>query len=963
MAEVQPRTSAPRGRGSHRTGRGGFTSRGGGRTASKQANGESGTATADVPLEEQGELGLLKMQYSSELSTLREFFPDWTDEDLVYALQETDGDLQSTTERITEGSISRFADVKKKTREKSRTKSTTAAPLDTEKPSTSTRGRGRGEGRGGRTRGTSDRGGRPTRGARGGTSSSAPRSHAAAAAQTAAAESSGWGDPITTSQDAAPAHADAVGSWDQPGSAANEATTGDSWADSVQNEANAGDAHKSSLIPQGSTKSWASMLAKPKTTPAMPQGQIAPPHAKETGPLSNTIAPTEESELAHETTPRMSNAEALGTGINSQTPSGQYGPNSDSGVNLTPPKDSLTEDNVEQLPDATMLQQTETVASTRDPSSAVNSVTPSYSRGQQPPISRPPLGGYQTSAWKATGMPGRSASYQRKMAEQQEAVVMPGNHAVDRAAVQFGSMGISGDQGGNSFDVDEDREDTETRAQPPQQSPSAPRASLPQMAMSQQPPQEILPPENTPTPKQAPGLPHPSQNAQNMQQQQPATGPSAGAPGQNYAYGRYGAGLGHEQASHAQKPYDPYGQQSNYPSAQQDHQNMYPSHSQAPSQLPSTARSHIGGFSQDQNEYASHYPEQQRNAYQQYYASSYGQQGGNSLQENVPPVRSGSGFGPGESNYGGGAGAQAQGRFSEAQNSGQNTPNPTAGPQHHVGAQSQHMPHQQAGHGGHGGGYASYNNPYSYNSQYSNYMNQYPNHQYYGQGYGGGYGGGKNNMYNQYHPGFGMNPQAYNEHSSSPANAGSYNASTHQQNRDSGYGAGPGEFGRSGSAQAASQASQQHATGAGGFGGMNDSFARSASGNYGSHTQQQYGHPSSGATDDSLKAFHETKNGPSPSLSQQGRPSSTINTAHQQGSQPGYGGQQHGSYGTGYPNSMGQLHNNHGSQYGSLGGLGGGHQGGAQGHQSGAYGNYGGFGNNYGSYQRGGWGGNYPGHQ
>ena len=104
MAEVQSRTSAPRGRGSHRAGRGGFSSRGGGRSALKQANGEAVATNADIPaVEDQGELGLLKKRYSGELSTLREFFPDWTDEDLVFALQETDGDLQATTERITEG--------------------------------------------------------------------------------------------------------------------------------------------------------------------------------------------------------------------------------------------------------------------------------------------------------------------------------------------------------------------------------------------------------------------------------------------------------------------------------------------------------------------------------------------------------------------------------------------------------------------------------------------------------------------------------------------------------------------------------------------------------------------------------------------------------------------------------------------------------------------------------------------
>ena len=103
MAEVQSRPAAPRGRSSHRGGRGGHSSRGGGRPAPRQTNGQTEDTTPTVSLDEQGELGQLKKQHSNELATLKELFPDWTDDDLVFALQETNGDLQSTIERITEG--------------------------------------------------------------------------------------------------------------------------------------------------------------------------------------------------------------------------------------------------------------------------------------------------------------------------------------------------------------------------------------------------------------------------------------------------------------------------------------------------------------------------------------------------------------------------------------------------------------------------------------------------------------------------------------------------------------------------------------------------------------------------------------------------------------------------------------------------------------------------------------------
>lgn len=62
---------------------------------------EDGTASNSY--EDEGEMGELKKLYSSSLSTIREMFPNWTDEDIVYALQETGGDLQATIERISEG--------------------------------------------------------------------------------------------------------------------------------------------------------------------------------------------------------------------------------------------------------------------------------------------------------------------------------------------------------------------------------------------------------------------------------------------------------------------------------------------------------------------------------------------------------------------------------------------------------------------------------------------------------------------------------------------------------------------------------------------------------------------------------------------------------------------------------------------------------------------------------------------
>lgn len=102
MSEVKARSSAPRGRGSGRGNRGGYSSRGG-RGGSRQMNGEK-PDVAELPNhEDEGELGQLKKLHATKLSTMKEMFPDWTDEDLVFALQETEGNLEQTIERISDG--------------------------------------------------------------------------------------------------------------------------------------------------------------------------------------------------------------------------------------------------------------------------------------------------------------------------------------------------------------------------------------------------------------------------------------------------------------------------------------------------------------------------------------------------------------------------------------------------------------------------------------------------------------------------------------------------------------------------------------------------------------------------------------------------------------------------------------------------------------------------------------------
>lgn len=803
----------------------------------------------------------------------------------------------------------------------------------------SIRGGGRGEGlrrgsdsgRGGRGRGT-DRGRGGLRGGRGGSSTNGTR----ATESVPTNESSAWGVPPVT---------------EESNEESKEVATG---ADAIT--AAAPDVVKPVVEPvvAAAKKTWASMFAAPKPVPAVPKPAVKPAPA----PEEPTPAPsdTPAHEVAQEPAVQAEELpippvadEAVETPPITQEDTSKLTPDksdesSNHEVTLTPSKDKLTEENVEHLPDESHPPPTETafstVASSKDIGSAV--ATP-LNGPTQAPIARPGIGGFQTTALKATAGSGqRSASFQRRLMEQQEAVVMPGNHAVDRAAVQFGSLGL-GDS--PDLDVDEDREEAETRTQPPQHSPVAqPRASLPPA-----PRQASLPEpqqESTPTPKQAPGLPPVSQQQSHAQQSpsNPLTSQAMQSQGsqsnQPYnQFGRYGqSGVQSEASAPPQKPYDPFGQQIPHSNQSQSSQYDYPGQQSQPSSQP-------GVLSTGPDNYGSHFlTAEQRSQYQNYYGS-YGQPIAQTQQDaGSAQQRSGSAFGsgPNESNYSQNQ-QHSQSRYNDAPGSGHNTPNPA---QQGPGSQG-HMGHgQQAQHGGYG-----YNHPYYGSPYYANYMNQFG-----GYGQGGGYGSFGKGMYGQPHH-YGMSPQAsFDQHSSSPANAGGFGASSLHE-RSSGVGGGFSDYGRS-----ASGASQNPSAtaGAGGFGGIQDSFSRPQGYSHQSSYGQQQG-GQQGLGEESLKPFGDTKSGgPSPSAlgAQPGRPgSATQNVQGQsgQGGLPQHSQQQQG-FG-GYPGHLGAN-----SQYG--GGLGGlGHQNSAGHQQQSGYGGYGGFGGGYGggSYNRG-WGGNYGQH-
>ena len=905
--------------------------------------------------------------------------------------------IPSLTWPLSTGNISQWGEVKKKTKERSQSKA--KEPISSAEVPASTRGgRGRGgfEGtRGGRGRG-SDRGRGVPRGGRGASVTNGVRSTSAGKTDSGPAKSASEGET--------PASDGATGGWDQP--AADSTPMESSWENISADVAHPPPIEevKPPSKPDG-TRSWASMFSKPAPAPAPQKAARAiPSHDAPVEPPITAPSIPEDTSMPGLPPPVAVNE----TSELPNTPPISDLATSEPAANITPSKDELTETNVEQVPDISRpppsATAASTVASTIDPQTGAGGSTPLHA-SQQPSGSRPSLGGFATSAYKATGMPGRSASYQRKIQEQQEAVVMPGKHAVDRAAVQFGSMGLNGTT--EDVDVDSDREDAETRAQPPQHSPIAPRAALPpapqQQAFSSQPQTN----DPLPTPRQAPGLPPVNQPSAIQQPSQTLPNDaSLQSQASAYPYNRYGSQAPQQEISApAQKAYEPFGQQ-----IQQSQQFDSYSSPQGQNQPPQQTQPQQGAYSSASNDISSYYTsDNQRNAYQNSIYGNYGQQSQQNAQDSsASQQRGGSAFGTSAAEQGSQyATSQAQqpshNRFgqADAHTSGHSTPNPSLSGQQQAGQPHQMLQQQaqgQAGgqHGGYPYGHPYYSHPYyasfANQQQVSNhpygrdrpmfddarryddqYLTQTPQYGYGGSqgGYGGGpFGGtgGKQGMYGQPHQGYGASPQTgYDQHSASPANAGAFAQQHASSGRDSAAPGGLGNYGRTGSTQPSENPQQFSGAGASNHNSIPDVFGRSQSNfqgqnsGLGSHMGQQSGN------EDQIRNFSDSSKvpgGPSPALGQPGgRPGSAANVPGQT-ALPQSQGQGQGQGQQGYGGYMGhQMHGQQGSHFGGgPGGLGGGHhQSGGQNHQAGGYGAYGpGYGSGfYGNNNRGGWGANY----
>ncbi|KAG7287608.1 hypothetical protein NEMBOFW57_007120 [Staphylotrichum longicolle] len=937
MSEVQSRPAAPRGRGSGRGGRGGFATRGGGRAGARPAaNGDSKHDTdSSLPtFEDEGEVGQLKQQYGAKVEVIKEMFPDWSEVDILFALRETDGDENLTVTRIAEGTISQWGEVSKPKKERKAKADTFTTTTGDSGPAGASRtargGRGADSGRG-RGRAT-ERGGRG--GARGKSThatTNGTRTKETQPLSIPTEEVSEW-NTKSTEEPAAGSEPAATETTPTPATAAPSTTPA---------------VPKPATIIEGVKTTWASMLRqstvpkpapKPKEAPTKaPEPTIEPlPVAEPTEPEPQVPAPAEEPapEPEKETAPAPP-AEHVAPVIPIVPAVPAVPTVVVPEVALAPSKDQLTERNLDQIADVSHPPETETAAS-----EAADSWDP---RGVAPSATATPLSASQhqhTAARAAAAAAAKPVTrtplhHPRRMLDQLEAVRMPGNRdQVDRAAVQFGAFSLNGPL---DEDVDGDREEPETRPQPPEDSPVAhPRTSLPPV---QPTPVPDAFPAQKPTPSQVPTGPAaaaPSASQANTPSTSQATVQPPAAQN-NQQFGRFGQPAAQEPSGFpTTKPFEPFGQQPAVASAAQ---NQFEGGFQGQGQAaqPPSQQQPGGPFSSAPNDYSSYYTADPQNRFN-YYNQGFGQQqGAQGQQDALPsqPQRSFSGYNAPQSDnlsqYPQSGAQHGQSRFggsttAESQVSGTPTPGQAT-------SQAQNAPSTQAqSHAQQPHDYSYSSHPYYQNPYYSAYMGYQGG---YNQGaYGAPYGkGGLNYQPSQY----GVSPQ------------GPHGYSSCRSIRPSG---------------------QQGLVGSG--------FRRRArhvrprGSTYQSQGGQAFNAPGSqpgsgpSAADD-LKPFGDAKTagGPSPSLGAAARPGSAANNGPSQtGLPPAQSNQQSGlgmgGYG-GYPSHMQQQgHGLHGSQSGA-GGYGMSASGG-QSHQQNSYGaGYGaqGFaGSYYGNPPRG-WGNNY----
>uniref|UniRef100_A0A0K3CVP8 RNA polymerase II degradation factor 1 n=1 Tax=Rhodotorula toruloides TaxID=5286 RepID=A0A0K3CVP8_RHOTO len=395
-----------------------------------------GGVSAVVPaptrdLEESDEVRQLRAKYSDKLATAKELFPDWTDEDVLFAINEANGDVEVAIVRMSEGLAQQWGAVKTKKDKKVEKAATAPSVPVASLPSRggfAARGRGGFEGvRGGRG------GARGGRGGRGGAVgvNGVPRGAAAAVASAAQTQVNGASDVNSVTPSSFVPAPTPTGVWGKPVADATTAadtssSTPSNWADAANAQAAAAQEAPAPAQQEEAPQAAPEPVSAPvleETSTAAPTISLPTPSAAETAAPAPAAAPSAPAYDPWGSTPAAAAPQtaplAVGEGwadsVLASKPAAEQDPAFKREVDAhLPPNDITTagplEVNSQAAEAAAPVQQ-------QQQAQAVQQPTQDKFLGAGPP-----------------GLPPKRA--------QQEAVVFPGAAGIDRLGVQFGSLDL-----------------------------------------------------------------------------------------------------------------------------------------------------------------------------------------------------------------------------------------------------------------------------------------------------------------------------------------------------------------------------------------------------------------------------------------------------------------------------------------------------------------------------------------
>ncbi|KAF9331480.1 RNAPII degradation factor [Podila minutissima] len=214
--------------------------------------------------DEPEDLRQLRQAHGGSLATLKELFADWTEEDLLYAIQESGGDLELTILRISDGHATQWGEVKgKKKTPKPKSTSEKQEFRSNSRGGFAARGRGDGTrgGRGGATRGAprAQNGGERARPVKSEQETVVTSEATVASVEEPSTETPAWATSAESTNESTSGWGDATSSNDTTTTTTTitETTTADSWGTT-----SAAPVRKvnTATIPAGSKMSWAKIV-------------------------------------------------------------------------------------------------------------------------------------------------------------------------------------------------------------------------------------------------------------------------------------------------------------------------------------------------------------------------------------------------------------------------------------------------------------------------------------------------------------------------------------------------------------------------------------------------------------------------------------------------------------------------------------------------------------------------------